>query len=335
MRKKLRNGMRDDAAAPGHFPSEDLRNDVQNATASGANCRPPGGPILDHDDRAGRQARQELDVVGDADDETRAIDEVNTSIYCFRRSLLAPALRRLSPENSQGEYYLTDTVAVLHDAGYPIVSLVVEDPMEAAGVNDRAQLATAEAELRDRTNERWMRRGVTMLDPERTYIDASVQLANDVTLFPGTLLQGSTVVGAGAEIGPDARLVDCVVGERAIVEQTVARQAEIGDDSRVGPFAYLAPGARVVQVDVDPAARTVRVDAGCNWGEVNDALQPHGLAATGGFVSVTGVSGLTLGGAKWNSITWDSTSPHHSSFVAVICHSYFSCTCQSIPEGGT
>jgi len=182
---------------------------------------------------------------GDADDDERAIDEVNTSIYCFRRSVLAPALRRLSPENSQGEYYLTDTVAVLHDAGYPIVSLVVEDPMEAAGVNDRAQLAIAEAELRDRTNERWMRRGVTMLDPERTYIDASVQLANDVTLFPGTILQGSTVVGAGAEIGPDARLVDCVVGERAVVEQTVARQAEIGDDCRVGPFAYLAPGARV------------------------------------------------------------------------------------------
>ena len=182
---------------------------------------------------------------GDATDEEREIDEVNTSIYCFRRSLLAPALRRLSPENSQGEYYLTDTVGVLHDAGYTIVSLVVEDPMEAAGVNDRAQLATAEAELRDRTNERWMRRGVTMLDPERTYIDASVQLASDVTLFPGTMLQGTTVVGAGAEIGPDARLVDCVVGERAVVEQTVARQAEIGEDSRVGPFAYLAPGARV------------------------------------------------------------------------------------------
>jgi bifunctional UDP-N-acetylglucosamine pyrophosphorylase/glucosamine-1-phosphate N-acetyltransferase len=182
---------------------------------------------------------------GDAPDQEGAIDEVNTSIYCFRRSLLAPALRRLSPENSQGEYYLTDTVGVLHDAGYTIVSLVMEDPMEAAGVNDRAQLATAEAELRDRTNERWMRRGVTMLDPERTYIDASVQLAHDVTLFPGTMLQGTTVVGAGAEIGPDARLVDCVVGERAVVEQTVARQAEIGDDSRVGPFAYLAPGARV------------------------------------------------------------------------------------------
>jgi bifunctional UDP-N-acetylglucosamine pyrophosphorylase/glucosamine-1-phosphate N-acetyltransferase len=199
-----------------------------------------GRIVRDKNDKPARIVEQ-----GDASDEERLIDEVNTSIYCFRRSLLAPALRRLSPENSQGEYYLTDAVGVLHDAGYPIISLVLDDPMEAAGVNDRAQLAIAEAELRDRTNERWMRRGVTLLDPERTYIDASVELGVDVTLFPGTMLQGSTVVGAGAEIGPDARLVDCVVGERAVVEQTVARQAEIGDDARVGPFAYLAPGARV------------------------------------------------------------------------------------------
>jgi bifunctional UDP-N-acetylglucosamine pyrophosphorylase/glucosamine-1-phosphate N-acetyltransferase len=181
----------------------------------------------------------------DATPEERDIREVNTSIYCFRRSVLAPTLRRLSPENAQGEYYLTDTIGVLHDAGYGVQSVVVDDPMEAAGVNDRAQLAIAEAELRDRTNERWMRRGVTMLDPERTYIDTTVVLETDVTLFPGTILQGRTVVRQGAEVGPDARLVDCVVGARANVEQTVGRDAEIGDDARVGPFAVLSPGYRV------------------------------------------------------------------------------------------
>ncbi|MGH9154710.1 MAG: bifunctional UDP-N-acetylglucosamine diphosphorylase/glucosamine-1-phosphate N-acetyltransferase GlmU [Acidimicrobiales bacterium] len=194
-------------------------------------------------DKHGRVAR--VVEQADATDEELAIDEVNTSVYCFRRSVLAPALRRLRPENAQGEYYLTDVVEVLHDAGYSVVSRVVDDPMEVAGVNDRAQLATAEAELRDRTNERWMRRGVTMLDPERTYIDATVILAADVTLFPGTILQGSTTVGAGAEIGPDARLVDCVVGEAAVVEQTVARRAEIGAAAHVGPFAVLAAGTRV------------------------------------------------------------------------------------------
>ena len=133
----------------------------------------------------------------DATEEERAIFEVNTSIYCFRRSILAPALRRLTPANAQGEYYLTDAVSVLFSAGYRVQSLVLPDSMEAAGVNDRAQLAVAEAELRDRINERWMRRGVTMWDPERTYVDAEVQLTTDVSLLPGVILRGRCVIGEG------------------------------------------------------------------------------------------------------------------------------------------
>ncbi len=209
-------------------------------TAMVADASGYGRVVRDKRDNVARIVEQ-----ADATAEELAIDEINTSIYCFRRSVLAPALRRLSPENAQGEYYLTDVVGVLHDAGYPVISMAVADPMEVAGVNDRAQLAVAEAELRDRTNARWMQRGVTMLDPRRTYIDATVGLSPDVTLFPGAILQGSTIVGAGAQIGPDTRLVDCVVGDGAVVEQTVARQAEIGDDARVGPFAALSPGSRV------------------------------------------------------------------------------------------
>jgi bifunctional UDP-N-acetylglucosamine pyrophosphorylase/glucosamine-1-phosphate N-acetyltransferase len=181
----------------------------------------------------------------DATGEDLAIDEVATSVYVFRRSVLAPALRRLSPDNSQGEYYLTDVVAVLHDAGYPVVSMVVEDPTEASGVNDRAQLATAEAVLRGRVNEGWMRRGVTMLDPHATYLDSTVELAEDVTLYPGTVLQGSTRVGPGAEVGPYSHLVDCIVGARAQVRATSAERVTIGDDARVGPWAWLAPGTVV------------------------------------------------------------------------------------------
>src|SRR3954470_186822 len=98
-------------------------------------------------DRNGKVAR--IVEQADADPDEAAINEINTSIYCFKRSVLAPALRRLSPENAQGEYYLTDVVSVLHEAGYGVASLVCDDPMEAAGVNDRAQLAVAEAELRD------------------------------------------------------------------------------------------------------------------------------------------------------------------------------------------
>ena len=181
----------------------------------------------------------------DADADEREIDEINTSIYCFRQSVLAPALRRLSPENAQGEYYLTDVVEVLHDAGYQVTSMVVDDFRETQGVNDRVQLAAAEAELRRRTNEGWLRLGVTMVDPERTYIDATVTLAPDVTLFPGTILQGQCVVGAGCELGPNTRLVDCVVGEGSVVEASSGRDAEVGAGAHVGPYAVLEPGSAI------------------------------------------------------------------------------------------
>jgi bifunctional UDP-N-acetylglucosamine pyrophosphorylase/glucosamine-1-phosphate N-acetyltransferase len=181
----------------------------------------------------------------DATDEEKVIREVNTSIYCFRRSILAPALRRLTPANAQGEYYLTDSVSVLFNAGYRVQSLVLPDAMEAAGVNDRAQLAVAEAELRDRINERWMRRGVTMWDPERTYVDAAVDLAPDVSLLPGVILRGHCSVGAGSEIGPNCILTDTEVGQGATVAESVCDRATVGDGARVGPFCVLGPGAEV------------------------------------------------------------------------------------------
>jgi bifunctional UDP-N-acetylglucosamine pyrophosphorylase/glucosamine-1-phosphate N-acetyltransferase len=186
-------------------------------------------------------------IVEDADAtaEERAVDEVNTAIYCFRLSVLAPALRRLHPTNAQGEYYLTDVIEVLHDAGYRVAALAAEDHRDTQGVNDRLQLSAAEAELRRRTNEGLLRQGVTMVDPARTYIDTTVRVASDVTIFPGSLLQGRTVVGAGAEIGPDTRLVDCVIGEGAVVDKTVGRDAEVGAGAVVGPFAVLDPGTHV------------------------------------------------------------------------------------------
>src|SRR5882757_1853859 len=142
-----------------------------------------GRILRDKDGRVERIVEQP-----DATDEERAIDEVGTSIYCFRRNLLAPALRRLSPENAQGEYYLTDVVGVLRDAGHKVIGVEADDATDAFGVNDRAQLAEAEAELRHRINTRWMRAGVGMTDPVRTYIDTTVILAPDVQLLPNTIL---------------------------------------------------------------------------------------------------------------------------------------------------
>jgi bifunctional UDP-N-acetylglucosamine pyrophosphorylase/glucosamine-1-phosphate N-acetyltransferase len=181
----------------------------------------------------------------DANADQLGLTEVNPSIYCFRRAYLAPALRRLSPENAQGEYYLTDVVSVLRSTGHPIIAVTGDDATETMGVNDRAQLAAAEAVLRTRINEAWMREGVGMTDPARTYIDATVELEPDVQLLPGVILEGRTAIGAGSVIGPDCRLVDTIVGERVVIQQTVARESELGDDVTVGPWASLRPGTHV------------------------------------------------------------------------------------------
>lgn len=225
---------------------------VEHHRATGAACTLLSA-VLDDPTGYGRVIRGKADRVvsiveeADATEAERAINEINTAMYCFRRSLLAPALRRVRPDNAQGELYLTDVVGVLRDVGYPVEAIVVDDAEEARGVNDRRQLATAEAALRTRTNRKWMNAGVTMVDPTTTYLDVTVQLAPDVTLFPGTILQGETVIGEGAEIGPNTRIVDGIVGAGAIVSNTTAIDAEIGADARVGPYAVIDPGVIVAR----------------------------------------------------------------------------------------
>jgi bifunctional UDP-N-acetylglucosamine pyrophosphorylase/glucosamine-1-phosphate N-acetyltransferase len=130
-------------------------------------------------------------------------------------------------------------------AGHSVLGIPASDPSETLGVNDRAQLAVAEAILRRRINDRWMREGVTMTDPGRTYIDVSVELEPDIRILPGTMLEGRTVVGSGSVIGPDTRLVDTIVGERVTITSTDAVDAEIGDEAIIGPFTHLRPGARI------------------------------------------------------------------------------------------
>jgi bifunctional UDP-N-acetylglucosamine pyrophosphorylase/glucosamine-1-phosphate N-acetyltransferase len=215
-----------------------------------------GRIVRGRDDRVVRIVEQ-----ADVTPEEAEITEFNTGILCFRRGLLAPALRRIQPDNAQGEYYLTDVVSVLADAGHKVTSMVADDPDETHGINDRIQLAGAERELRRRINVGWMRRGVTLVDPDRTHLDATVVLGRDVTLYPGTMLQGACRVGNDADIGPDAHLTDTEVGAAARVVQTVATRAVIGDGASVGPWAALGPGD-----EVPPGAVTGPHYAGPNTG---------------------------------------------------------------------
>jgi bifunctional UDP-N-acetylglucosamine pyrophosphorylase/glucosamine-1-phosphate N-acetyltransferase len=179
----------------------------------------------------------------DASEEQRAVSEINAGMYAFDPVRLAPVLERLTTSNDQGEEYLTDAVGLLRDDGHPVAGLLVDDPHEILGVNDRVQLAEAAALMRDRINDRWMRAGVSMLDPTTTWIDVDVDLAPDVTLLPQTSLLGPTSVATGARLGPGTTLTSCEVGEGATVIHTWAELAVIGAGASVGPFTYLRPGA--------------------------------------------------------------------------------------------
>lgn len=192
-----------------------------------------------------RNARGEVERIvehRDATDEEREVHEINTSVYCFRQSLLAPALRRVTPDNAQGEFYLTDVVEVLRDAGHPVGAMVMNDPVESLGVNDRSQLAIAERELRRRINQRWMRSGVGMPDPDAVWIDADVRLGTDATVMPGTSLLGSTQVGEGAVVGPHSTLIDCVIGSDARVPHAHGTGATVAAEAVVAPFSTLTEG---------------------------------------------------------------------------------------------
>jgi bifunctional UDP-N-acetylglucosamine pyrophosphorylase/glucosamine-1-phosphate N-acetyltransferase len=174
--------------------------------------------------RDGDRVRRIVEAV-DASEEELAVSEVNSGMYVFRAEALWPALDRLEPRNRQGELYITDAVGFLVEDGRTVAVYGTPDPLEAEGVNTRAELAATSALLRDRINERHMLAGVTIVDPETAWIDESVELEADATVHPFTVLRGATRVATGAEIGPHA----------------VVDGAEIGPGASVGPFCYLRP----------------------------------------------------------------------------------------------
>ncbi len=181
----------------------------------------------------------------DATPEQREIAEINSGILAFDGTFLAEALGRVGNDNAKGEYYLTDTVGIARADGLTVGAFAVEDVMQTEGANDRVQLAALGRELNRRIVTQWMRDGVTVMDPETTWLDADVVLAPDVTILPGTQLLGATVVGEDAVVGPDTTLKDCEVGAGARVVRAHAELAVIGEGATVGPFSYLRPGTRL------------------------------------------------------------------------------------------
>ncbi|HEX2234683.1 MAG TPA: bifunctional UDP-N-acetylglucosamine diphosphorylase/glucosamine-1-phosphate N-acetyltransferase GlmU [Actinomycetota bacterium] len=182
----------------------------------------------------------------DATDSERAIDEINAGTYVFSARALRAALGRIDSGNAQGELYLTDVVGELRSAG-AVVAAVEAAEADVAGVNSRAELAEAAAELRRRACARWMSEGVTIVDPATTYIESSVTIGRDATIHPFTFLEGDTALGERAEIGPHARVVDSEIGPEAVVTFAVVVGTRLEAGTGVGPFASLRGGTVLEQ----------------------------------------------------------------------------------------
>ena len=178
----------------------------------------------------------------DASESEREINEINTGVYIFEIEKLFNSLAGLSNSNSQGEAYLTDVIAILKGKGESVATYEAHDFTEFLGINDRSQLADVSAIYRDRINEALMLSGVTIVDPQSTWIDLSVEIASDVRVEPGTALRGNSKISSGAVLGPRTTLVDCKVGAGAHILESHCESSEIGAGTKVGPYAHLRSG---------------------------------------------------------------------------------------------
>jgi len=181
----------------------------------------------------------------DATDVQREITEINSGLYAFDAAVLRKALTQVGTDNVQGEKYLTDVLGVIRGQGLRVSAHLIQDLWQTEGVNDRVQLSRLGAELNRRIVERWMRAGVTVVDPATTWIDADVRLGRDITIHQQTQIHGASTIGDDVVLGPDTTLTDVSIGRGATVIRTHGSLAVIGEGAMVGPFSYLRPGTEL------------------------------------------------------------------------------------------
>lgn len=181
----------------------------------------------------------------DADDIEKAVKEINTGIYCFRGEALKKGLSMLKNDNAQGEYYLPDTLEIVLKNGGKVNAMAADSAEEFSGVNSRIQLAEAEAYMRKRVNRKYMDMGVTMIDPERTYIEDGAVIGCDTVLLPGVVIEGNTVIGEDCIVGPDSRLTNVKLGNGVKFQYSTAIDSSVDDNTTVGPYAYIRPNCSI------------------------------------------------------------------------------------------
>lgn len=177
----------------------------------------------------------------DGTPEELAVDEVNAGIYCFDMSLLWDMLHNVTNDNAQGEYYLTDIIGMLVSAGKVVSAFAAPSYAETLGVNSRQQMAEAERVLRQRKLDELMTDGVSIIDPNNTYVDTTVTVGRDTVLYPGTILEGDTIIGEGCQVGPYVRMTNVKMGDDDHVQFMYAHDCEIKNGCEIGPFVHFRP----------------------------------------------------------------------------------------------
>ncbi len=255
------------------------------------------GRIVRGDDGGVRAIVEEAD----ATDEQKAIKELNVGAYCFDADWLWDALSNI-PLSAKGEYYLTDTVGLAVEAGMRVEAIVLDDAVEAIGVNTRIHLSEAEAGMRARVNRSHMLNGVTFIDPASTYIGMDVEIGQDTVIQPNTFLRGETKIGKGCEIGPNTIITDCIIGDRCEILSSVLEKATLEDDVDMGPFARLRKGAYL--------SKGVHMG---NFGEVKDSVLREGVKM--GHFSYIGNADIGADsniGAGTITCNYDGENKHHT-----------------------
>jgi len=181
----------------------------------------------------------------DASPEELLVNEINTGVCCYDNKILFDALAKINNNNSQGEYYLTDLVGIIREMGQKVIAYMNDDFEETLGVNDRVQLAYAEKVLRKRINEKHMRNGVSLIDPEATYIGTDVTIESDVVIHPGVILTGNTHIGMNSVIGANSQLMNAQIGNDTTINASVISDSNIGSHTTVGPFAHIRMNAEI------------------------------------------------------------------------------------------
>lgn len=181
----------------------------------------------------------------DASEDIKNIQEINTGIFCFKGELLKNALKKITTDNSQNEYYLTDTIKVLNNEGFKIGGWLLNDADDIKAVNDRVQLSEVTKLMQKRINQKHMYEGVTIIDPDNTYIEDSVTIGRDTIIYPNTYLENGTIIGSQCIIGPNTRIINSTVRNNVTIESSKVVESVIDDGTNVGPFAYLRPGSKL------------------------------------------------------------------------------------------